>query len=105
MKIQDLELHDALISKVEIESGKISIFMKCYLEESSKERDDLQIEFSGVRSSTLLMDHKSLLINGRAGNINYWIPRSDGITHIYLVDGCISIDSESISVVLAPTGI
>ncbi|QTD43828.1 hypothetical protein [Ottowia testudinis] len=99
MKIQDLELHDALVSKVEVELGRISMFIKCYLEENSTKRDDLQIEFSGVRSSNLLMDHGALLINGRAGNINYWIPKNDGVTYIYLVDGFISIDSQSISVV------
>lgn len=100
MDIQKLELHDAIISNIEVNLGSISVLLKCYLHEGSDKRIDLRINFSGVRSCGVSMDHVSLENNARSGNVNYWIPKNNGTTYIYLMDGCINIDSKNICVSL-----
>ncbi len=96
MKIEDLELHDALLksTKIDYTSKIIEIQLELYLSTKDSSRRPFSIVFEGVESISQISNLERLEQNAFAGNINYWLPEQNGgITYIYLTDGCIAIKS------------
>lgn len=100
MKLDEINLHDALLKAMRVDyvAKSISIDIAYYKTEQSPCRQEATIDFKKVESISQITDLDRLKNNAFAGNINYWIPSKEkGITYIYLMDGCISIDSAKVS--------
>lgn len=101
MKIDDIELHDALLKKLQVNyvEKTAAIDIEFYETEQSSTRLGATIAFEKVANISHISDFNRLEINASAGNINYWVPaKNKGVTYIYLVDGCIAIDASIVSI-------
>jgi hypothetical protein len=100
MKLDDIELHDGLITGLQIDViGKsVKIFIDFYPTIKASTREKIIMEFSDVESISQLMNISKINRNRSAGNINYWIPDEGSTTYIYLIDGCIEIKAKTISI-------
>ena len=101
MHIDQLDLHDALVKSLNIDlaAKKVTIELDLYENRNEGQRKSATIIFNGVKSVNSICDLDRLLDNARSGNVCYWSPSQfDGITYIYLVDGCLSILAKSISI-------
>ena len=99
MKVEEIELHDALLKNTVINyvSKTIEIQLELYLNTNDTIRKSLSVVFEGVESISQMSDLDKLEQNAFAGNINYWLPeQSSGTTYIYLTDGCIAIKAANI---------
>lgn len=99
MKVEEIELHDALLKNTVINyvSKTIEIQLELYLNTNDTSRKSLSVVFEGVESISQMSDLDKLEQNAFAGNINYWLPeQSSGTTYIYLTDGCIAIKAANI---------
>lgn len=96
MKIEELELHDALLKSTIIDytSKIIEVQLELYLNTKDSKRRPFSIIFEGVESISQIANLERLSQNAFAGNVNYWQPEQNGgTTYIYLTDGCIAIKS------------
>lgn len=101
MNLDEIELHDALINKINIDfvTGVVMIDVSYYETSEACIRRPALIKFNGAKLISNLCDFQRLQRNAGAGNVNYWVPNNlGGVTYIYLVDGCIGILSESVEV-------
>ncbi len=99
MKVEELELHDALLKSTVIDytSKIIEIQLELYLNTNDSNRKPFSIVFEGVESISQISNLDRLEQNAFAGNVNYWIPEQNGgTTYIYLTDGCVAIKSAKI---------
>ena len=99
MDLENIELHDALLEKIEMSVGKISISMLYYPDgEKSKDWEPLLLEFIDVQESNLLINHSLLHDHKIFGNVIDWSPDCGGVTYIYLTGGCISVKAKTLNV-------
>lgn len=109
MNPDNIELHDALLERIEISVGKISISIqyfpdisilaKCHSDEMrSKYRKPLLLEFDGVQESNLLTSHSILFKNKEPGNVVSWSPNWGDVTYIVLEEGFISVKAKTLNV-------
>ncbi|MDR3055128.1 MAG: hypothetical protein LBU53_06970 [Zoogloeaceae bacterium] len=92
-----MDLHDSNIKSMRIDYAKKVVEIDMDFGEKSV-RTPVTITFNEVSSISETSDLVELNKNARFGNICYWRPRqAEKITHIYLVDGCISIRAESVT--------
>jgi hypothetical protein len=100
LPVDDIELHDALLKKMEIDydAKTAKIELDYYESTDDSERKPLLIVFEGVESFSQISNWRRLQKNAFAGNVNYWHPyqKSDE-TFIYLSDGCIAITASKIT--------
>lgn len=100
MKLQDLELHDAVIDgmSVDYQAKTITVKIRYYQDaEKSKQRTPARITFTGVSRLNEISDFSALHENESAGNISYWHPAAGaGTTNIYLTEGMIAITSKTV---------
>ena len=101
MDINEIELHDAVIKKCEIdyEAAKVIVIAEIYVPPNFSNRIPFMIEFSEVESITHHAQFDTLKDNSKAGNINYWLSQKKSrscLAHIYLVDGLISVRAKHI---------
>jgi len=99
MNLEQIELHDARLHRTSIdyEAKTVLVELDFYASEKSSERKRAEIFFGGVASVSHLADMVRLESHASAGNVNYWVPATDGPTYIYLSDGCLAITARSIS--------
>lgn len=98
MEVEDLELHDALIKCVSTDCvAKTMLLTLEYYPKGARGRLPLWLLFSDVESVSQMLSMDKLASNAFAGNVNYWIPEQNGLTHIYLSDGCIAIKAGRIA--------
>lgn len=101
--LDDVELHDGRLLGMHVNygAGEVSINISIYKGSQSRDREDKVVRFIGVKSLSAINAFSDLALNFSAGNINYWVPAKNGrgVTHIYLVNGCISVESESIELI------
>ena len=98
--LDDIELHDALIHRAEIDYPKqtIRVEIEFYPSPQAPKRKRGVIAFDGVRSISHTADLVHIKRNAFAGTINYWAPaKKDGVTFIYLVNGVISVTAKKVS--------
>ncbi len=104
--LDDIELHDALIHRAEIDYPKQTIRVEIefypspqvYPSPQAPKRKRGVIAFDGVRSISHTADLVHIKRNAFAGTINYWAPaKKDGVTFIYLVNGVISVTAKKVS--------
>ena len=98
MDLEKIELHDALLHRMHIDYAAkiVRIDLQFYLTPESSKREMASLIFSKVDSVSHISDLIRHEDNAIAGNINYWIPQQEGLTYIYLVDGCIAIGAGNI---------
>lgn len=99
MDLGSIELHDALLKKLEIDYVRNAavVGIEFYESPDASSRKSALITFDGVRSISKICDLERMQKNARAGNINYWAPtRGKGTTYIYLVDGCMAITAQAV---------
>ena len=97
--LDNIELHDAVVESVNIDFLAASITMRIayYPNAESRQRSEAQLTFENVDSVSQIADLARLRQNRSAGNINYWRPsNADGVTYIYLVDGCIAVTAKTV---------
>jgi hypothetical protein len=97
---QDLELHDAQLTGVEVRptTREVAVSVRAFVGISPNTRTKLTLLFKGVKQFTQNMDFLAMEDNSSAGNINYWSPALQaGTTYIYLVNGVIAVEHESIA--------
>lgn len=98
---QELELHDAQLTGVEVRptSREIAVSVRAFVGVAPNTRTKLTVLFKGVKQFTQNMDFLAMEDHSSAGNINYWSPSLQaGTTYIYLVDGVIVVEHESIAI-------
>jgi hypothetical protein len=98
---KDLELHDAIIKRIDVDVAKrsIDIAMEVYPEPSASVRHPAILRFENVVQSTLNFNFAELALNESAGNVGYWRPSNGpGLTYIYLIDGMLAIDHDGITI-------
>jgi len=96
VELDEIELHDGLINNMVFDytARSIAIEVEYYKKYGEKKRYKGKILFEGVNLTTQICDFAAMEKNAFAGNINHWTPAvGKGKTYIYLVDGCISIES------------
>lgn len=99
MNIKDLELHDALLTFLDIDYAdkKICLQIQCYETEGAKYRSSLRMTFRNVGFVSQISDLNSMAKNAFAGNINYWVAGDrETPTYIYFTDGCLVIKADEI---------
>jgi len=99
VELDEIELHDGLIKNMIFDyiARLIVIEVEYYKKHGDKKRYKGKILFEGVNFATQICDFAVMEKNAFAGNINHWTPAVDeGKTYIYLVDGCISIESTKV---------
>ena len=99
--LDSIEMHDALIIRMDIKYAEkvVSIDVELYTQSDRRVREKRSIVFDGVRSISQISDLNAIGKNAFAGNINYWVPGKDGsTTFIYLTDGCIAIEAQTVRV-------
>ena len=97
-----LELHDSQVTSVEVKpkTRQVVIEIYAYLSEASKNRVELKLLFDGVNHFTQCMSFEHMAQNFSAGNINYWVPSTNGgYTYIYLVNGIFVIEHKRLVVI------
>jgi hypothetical protein len=98
--VETIELHDALLKKMDIDyaAKTAKIDLEYYESRDDSKRKPLSIMFEGVKSFSQISNFGRLLKNASAGNVNYWHPYQNGDeTFIYLSDGCIAITASKIT--------
>ncbi|WP_250626373.1 hypothetical protein [Pinirhizobacter soli] len=98
---QGLELHDAQLTGVEVRptAREVAVSVRAFVGVSPNTRTKLTLLFKGVKQFTQNMDFLAMEDHSSAGNINYWSPALQaGTTYIYLVDGVIVVEHESIAI-------
>jgi len=98
---QGLELHDAQLTGVEVRptAREVALSVRAFVGVAPNTRTKLTMLFKGVRQFTQNMDFLSMEDHSSAGNINYWSPALQaGTTYIYLIDGVIVVEHESIAI-------
>jgi hypothetical protein len=101
MEPVDLELHDAVLKgmRVNFTERSTTLLLDAYLLADAKVRRALEVDFLGVEDLSLIAALAAIADNSRAGNINYWLPKTDaGTTYVYLNDGCISVRAAAVHV-------
>jgi hypothetical protein len=96
-----LELHDSQVISVEVKPTmrQVVIEILAYLSETTKNRVALKLLFDDVNHFTQCMSFEHMERNFWAGNINYWVPSTDGgYTYIYLVNGLLAIEHKKLVV-------
>lgn len=96
MKPSELELHDAIIQRwtIDVEKRELHLTLSAYVSSESAARQPIEIRFLELRNFSCVTDLLRLDDNRRSGNVNYWVPsEAGGVSYIYLVDGCLSIDA------------
>ena len=103
MDIDTIELHDALLQSMDIDyvAKTVKIRLEYYSNQEEKYRKLIFINFEEVSMISEISNLKQLQKNAFAGNVNYWVPKQDdGVTYIYLTDGCIAIHAHKIYIAL-----
>ena len=98
MLFDDLQGHDSQLEGVAFDAAKqtVSVHLLTYPEPNASQRLAITIVFNDVATFGLNADVASLADNQLAGNVNHWhIADGGGTSHIYLVEGYISISSPS----------
>lgn len=98
---QGLELHDAQLTGVEVRptAREVAVSVRAFVGVAPNTRTKLTVLFKGVKQFTQNMDFLSMEDHSSAGNINYWSPALQaGTTYIYLIDGVIVVEHESIAI-------
>ena len=98
---QGLELHDAQLTGVEVRptAREVALSVRAFVGVAPNTRTKLTVLFKGVKQFTQNMDFLSMEDHSSAGNINYWSPALQaGTTYIYLIDGVIVVEHESIAI-------
>lgn len=104
MTLDSIELHDALITKMDVDfSAKIvRVFLEAYKTKESRVRAPATLEFTDVESMSNICDLGRLSQRTSGGNVNYWVPGPrEGTTYVYLVDGCFAIKAKTVRVTFA----
>ncbi len=102
-----VELHDALLKKIDIdlEVNVVTITFEYYETPDDSKRKEISVVFEKVSSISKIADFEMLSKNAFAGNVSYWHPSSGSVpTYIYLTGGCIAIAAEKLRV-LSPVGL
>jgi hypothetical protein len=96
--LQKIELHDALLDKMDIDYVKktVRISLSFYENEQLGDRRPAIIDFKGVESIAQTCDLHWLKQYEFSGNISYWHPRGADTTYIFLSDGCLAIKARKI---------
>lgn len=92
-----VELHDALLKSTTIDyvAKTLTIGIEFYQDAfKDPKRKSAFIVFDGVTSFSQTSNFDHLQMNAAAGNVTYWKPDLEGVTYIYLSEGCISIEAE-----------
>lgn len=100
MNLEKIELHDAVLLKLDVDykSKIVKIDLDSYESCDSSVRRSVTLVFNGVESVSHVCDLESLERNAGAGNVSYWHPMpGSGATYVYLVDGLIAIRHKGIS--------
>lgn len=99
--LDKLEFHDALLLGVNIDyvCRAVKVRVDYYETEGGSNRVSVLLIFREVGVISGVCNLIRIKSNSSVGNINYWVPAfGAGTTYIYLVDGCISIEAESVTV-------
>lgn len=100
MNLDDIELHDGLITNalVDYENQTVTIAIKYYKGSESSERTSANIIFEGVSELHQISSLEKMRKNAFAGTISYWTPaaKKEDTTYIYLTGGCIAITASVI---------
>jgi len=100
MDLESIELHDALLKKMDVDYVKnvVVVALEFYEDVDAPCRKTALITFEGVESISKICSLERMNQNAGAGNVNYWVPsQPGGTTFIYLVDGCISLTAQRVS--------
>ena len=101
MNLDSIELHDALIKKLEVDfvGQKVNIECDYYESQNDSKRKTILITFNQVENIANVLNIKEIFNSTWAGNISYWSPaKSHATTYINFVSGCISILEKSIDI-------
>lgn len=102
MDLDEIELHDALLINafVDYEAQAMTITVKYYKGQESKDRTAAKIIFEGVSALNHIGNLDEIARNAFAGHIVYWLPASNGgETYIHLAGGFIGIASRAVKFV------
>ena len=100
MKLESIELHDAIINSFSINYEKMTavISIEYYTNKNECGRVSGQITFSGIESINQVVDISELSKHRKFGNISYWSPaKGMGATFIHLCTGTISVTAKKVS--------
>lgn len=102
ISLNDIDLHDAVLKKIDINvsDGTVTLSIDYFESADSVRRTELLLLFSEVSAISNIVDVSMLKDNARSGNVGYWhLAGGEVPTYIYLVGGCISITAKSASVI------
>lgn len=102
ININEIDLHDAILKKMEINVIDKTVILSVDFYESSDaaRRTELSLLFCDVSSVSNIVDIDMLKDNIRSGNVSYWhLANGEIPTYIYLLSGCISVTAKSISLI------
>lgn len=98
-ELNEIELHDALLEKVDINylAKTVTAHVVFYVDSQASARQHATIVFHCVESISTICNLQELEKNLFAGHISYWVPAGAGKpTYIYLAAGCVAIVAERI---------
>jgi len=100
MKIENIELHDAVIDSVTTNYHEKTVTVTIHYypdQKESRKRIPAKVMFSGVERLSEVSDLLALADNENAGNISYWHPSmGKGTTYFYLTEGVVAITAKAI---------
>lgn len=102
--LDNVNLHDATLVSVEMrcEVLALTLHVMFYPVETLRSRQRASICFEGVSQFSMFSDLAQILDNSKAGNISGWrVGRSGGTTYIYLLEGCIAVTADRVSLQMA----
>lgn len=102
MDIANLQLHDGILLKVELDPTAriVEVRVAYYRDEVSSQRAEGVLRFSGVSQFNQLIDLELMERHADFGNISQWIfEERPGVSHIELARGLISITANSVELV------
>ena len=101
MNLDSIELHDALIKKLEVDfvGQKVNIECDYYESQNDSKRKTILITFNQVENIASILNIKEIFNSSWAGHIAYWSPMElHGTTYINFVSGCLSVLAKSIDI-------
>ncbi len=99
MKLDKIELHDALLKSMAVNytARSITISVDYYKSKDDRDRKPALIIFDAVESLSDVSNFDGLNSFVSSGNVVQWVPaKGSGTTYIDLTGGCIAINAKKV---------